>query len=482
MIEKLKRYMNLTTTENGGFANRTTLDPLVDFFSHAGAMRSRSEDDIVSLFDRSFKVEPLLTLRALFYFRDIRGGQGERRLFRVILKHVAQTQTVVLRKNLVHIPTFGRWDDMFVLIDTPLETDMLEIVKSQFMKDLFSVDQNKPVSLLGKWLKSENTSSQESRKIAKKVRVFLGLSSKEYRTRLVKLRQSINVVEQKMSAQKWNEIKYEIVPSRASLVYKAAFKRNDYERYSAFVQQVLNNETTINTGTLYPYEIVKQILYGAQKDLTLQALWNNLPNYVDSQENVIVVADVSGSMQGDPMAVSISLALYFAQRMNGPFKNHFITFSEMPAVQEVRGKTLFDQVRNLSRADWGMNTDIVRVFRSILDMALSENIDPREMVSKVIIVSDMEFDIADDRMKSETVFETIRREFKSHGFDLPELVFWNVSARNEQFPMTSLDNGVQLVSGLSPILFESILKGKRLSAREMVESVVDVDRYTVIRV
>jgi hypothetical protein len=480
MLDHLKEKMNVAYTENGAKVYATTKSDLLDFFALGGALRNRSESDIVQLFSRAFAEDKLLALKSAFYFRDIRGGQGERRTFRAILKYLANNYPDIVRKNLHLIPEYGRWDDVYVLVGTPVEKDVANLIRNQFVSDMTS----KYPSLMAKWLKSENASSAETKRLARWTRKVLGLSSRDYRKALTELRTKIKIVEQKMSANQWSEIEYDKLPSKAGMKYRQAFLRHDEERYRAFIEAVKSGKKKMNAKTLYPYEIVAKVPYNPRQpvdDETLDAMWKSLPDYVgERNERSIVVADTSGSMWGTPMDVAVSLAIYFAERNKGEFANHFITFSARPQLQEIKGDTISEKVRNLRNAEWGMNTNIEAVFDLILDTAVEHGLSQDEMIDKIYIISDMQFDQCVNGGRNKRLFEEIRERYESHGYKLPQLVFWNVDARQNNFPMSMTETGVQLVSGFSPMLFEHLVSG--ISAYELMLKILNSERYSAITI
>lgn len=486
MLNTLKHNMNRTTTENGGVAHTSTMSSLLDFFALGGALRGRDEAEIVRLFNKAFVEDSLLAMKMLFYFRDIRGGQGERRVFRVVLQDLADKYTDVVLKNLHLISKYGRWDDYYCLCGTKAETAMFEHLRKQFQKDC---DAKHP-SLLAKWLKSENASSQETRRLARKTIEAFELTPMDYRVTLTNLRRKIGIIETKMSEKQWDSINYETVPSRAAMIYREAFKRNDPVRYEEYLNAVSSGEKKINANTLYPYDLVSKYLsrnfrFGSETDDTVEAQWKALPNYVETEENSMVVADVSGSMywgvqKPAPIEVSVSLAIYLAEKNKGLFHNHFITFSEEPRIQELKGNNLCEKCNNLRKADWGYNTNIQKVFMSVLNTAVKNKIPQEEMIKKLYVVSDMEFDEADGRQFNETVFESIRRQYQEAGYELPQLVFWNVASRHDQFPMTMNDMGVQFVSGASPSIFKNLMKGEFKSAYDLMIEVITSERYSPV--
>lgn len=472
---------NDALTENGANVYQSTKSLVLDFFSKGGALRTRPENEITHIFDLAFSENPELAVKAMFYFRDVRGGQGERRTFNILLNHVANNHPEIIMKNLRLVAEYGRWDDLLSLIDTPVEAAMFEIVSDQLMAD---VGAERP-SLLAKWLKSENTSSPASRAIAYKTRKALGLNSKEYRKTLSALRKTINIVETKMSNGEWTEINYEQLPSKAGMLYRKAFRNHDSARYDEFLEAVENGDAKINTGTLYPYDIVTKVLYNGATEKTLDVMWNNLPNYMEGSEtNGLVVVDVSASMAGLPMAVAISMGMYISERTTGLFKDKFITFSESPTLETLDGDDIFSRIRNLKSATWGFNTNLEAVFDVVLNAAVKSGASQADIPSHLYIVSDMEFDNAMGHGSNPTakLFDTIRMKYKAVGYEMPMLVFWNVDSRNDQSPMTMDERGFQMVSGCSPSILTSLLANKSVSAYDLMVEVLNADRYAPISV
>lgn len=456
-LNQLGAEMNKTTTENGAVTLRSTNNPLVDFFALAGSTRNHPELGL-DLFKKAFAFDRQSAIRVLFYLRDVRGGQGERALFRNCLEYLAINEKETSDKIVSLVPEYGRWDDIFGL---HVET-ILPIIKAQLEAD----KESENPSLLAKWLPSENTSSKKTQTLAKGMAKALGLSSRQYRKMLSGLRAKIKLVEHKMSVKEWGAIEYAKVPSQAGLKYRKAFNRNDGERYCAYLEAVTNGESKINTSTLYPHQVYKAVgTPGAEQ------MWANLPDYTMGKK-AIVVADVSGSMSGDPMAVSVSLALYFAERNEGAFKDHFITFSGNPTLQKINGTTLRDKMNSIERADWSQNTNLYRVFECIINT----NATAEEMPETIYIISDMEFDQCADL----TNFQAIDALYKAKEIKRPNLVFWNVNARNKQVPVEQNQYGVTLVSGLSPSTFK--LAVENLSPVELVMQVVNSERYATIEV
>ena len=482
MLEKLKKELNYSVTDNGAVTNKSSMSKVLDYFAQGSALRYRNETEIFNLFEDAFKEDALLTMKILFYSRDIRGGQGERNTFKIILRYLAKNHTQVLEKNIELISEFGRWDDLYVLFGTKLESKVIEVIKVQLDKDIKA---DNP-SLLGKWLKSENTSSKESRILASKTRVLLGLSSKEYRKMLSELRAKIDIIETKLTMRSYEGIDYTKVPAIAGLKYRKALYDNDYIRYSKFLEQLTSGEIKANIATISPYELVraalKRNLEQYEKNL-LNSMWRDLPDYINNNaENNIAVVDTSGSMSGNPINVAVSLGIYLAEKSTGAFKNHFITFANKPELVELLGDTFCEKVRNIIKASWGMSTNIEATFDIILNTSIKHKLNQDELPSRIFIISDMEFnEISGGRnvVWNESLFESLTKRFEGHGYKMPKLVFWNVNSRNNNVPMR-MDDNVQLVSGTNPVLFETLLKGEFLGAHEIMLNEIGKDRYKCV--
>ena len=359
LLAGMYRQTSYGLTDNAALTFIRSGSACLDFYAQAGAMR-KSLPAALDLFEKAFAENHQNAVRILFYLRDVRGGQGERDLFRVCLEWLGSNVPDVFTQIAQHIPEYGRWDDAF--FDTPA---CINLIRTQLWSDQTS---ERP-SLLAKWLPTINTHNRATRAKAKLLALRLDMNEIDYRVTVRDLRRKIQLVEQQMSAREWDDINYGHVPSQASRIYRKAFHRHDEARYDQFIADAKAGKTKINAGTLYPYQLYKS----AQQDYTdaLDALWSQLPDYT-AGKNALVVADVSGSMSGDPMSVSVSLALYFAERNRGPFQNHFITFSGMPRLQRIVGQTLLERMASIEGADWQMNTNLQAVFHLILQTGLEQ--------------------------------------------------------------------------------------------------------------
>lgn len=495
--DSMKNENNATYTENGDKAYKSTLNPLLDFLFKSGTMRHEDEAKIAASFIAAFKENPVYATRLAFYTRDIRGGQGERRVFRICMQTLANISPDTFANVITHIPEYGRWDDLIYILTNINNSKLKEAIKIfityQLAKDFENFENKKPISLLAKWLPSENASSDATIKSAKQIRKFMELTPKEYRKMLSSLREYLNILETKMSAKKWNEIDYNIIPSKAMMKYRKAFERNDKEKYSSYINQLTdpeNKSVKVNASTLYPFDVVEKIYkdlhsyfnnLSDNEKLLLDAQWKALPDYFkDKFDNAIVVADVSGSMEGNPMNVAIGLALYIAERNKGLFNNKFITFSAKPSLEEVIGNNVYEKVKNLSRAHWEMNTDLDAVFNLIYNAAIKNNVNAADLPSMIYIISDMQFDSCCEE-SDKTVFEKWQEKFAEAGYQLPTVVFWNVSEYgNNNVPITIHNSGALLCSGYSPAIVKYIMESDVTNTMALIENIVKGERYANI--
>ena len=503
----LTNATNFTYTENGAVTHKTTKSALLDMFAMGAAMRSRSDADVLLMFRNAFAENPVYALKCLFYIRDIRGGQGERRFFRICMKDLAKNNTEAAKRNLQHIPTFGRWDDLYVFVDTPLEADAFELMKNQLALDV----ECKTPSLLAKWLKSENTSSKESRKLGNKTRIAFGMNHKQYRKTLAVLRERINVLERLMSENRWDEIEFDKIPSRAGLIYKNAFARHDLEReqseknVTTYAEFAKSTETKVNAKALYPYECVAEALkifrtgsYWNMRELPalddtnrlmVNKYWDNLTDYFNGATfNGIAVVDTSGSMVRNdaaaPINVAISLGLYCAERAQGPFAGNYISFASRPQLIKTEGVDFVDKVQRIYKTNLVDDTNIEATFDLMLNTAIQNRCSQDDLPQNVIIISDMEFNSATgwrsnfNSNNAETLLEGIAKKWAAHGYEMPHLIFWNVDARQNNIPM--IGNGrISYVSGMSPTIFETIMSGK--TGYDLMMEKLNSDRYAVIQ-
>ena len=487
-IDSLTNILNTTETQNGAITNASSLNSCVDFFAQGGSIRSNSEDEILSLFTKAFARDKTIAVRLMYMFRDIRGGQGQRRPFRIQLNWLATHYPEQTKPLLNIVAEYGRWDDLYEVVGTQCENYVFTLMKHQVQEDLEKLTNNQPISILGKWLKRINTSSKESVALGNLTRKAFGLSAKDYRKLCANLNRYLEVAENRMSAKDWDKITYSKLPSQCLLKHRKAFARNDNVRYQEFIELAQQGKVNVNAGTLYPYQIVGKILNSWTSKITppeAEILWNNLPK-IDVDSNAIVVADVSGSMMGLPMEVCISLAIYFAEQAQGIYHNKFITFSEKPEMQSLAGENIFDKVMSLSNAAWDMSTNLERVFDVVLQAAINAKSPQSDMVETLYIISDMEFNAATKKQVKEdtveTFYQTMKLRFESNGYTIPKIVFWNVNANPGNFPVVHNTPNTCMISGFSPNILKYITGAQNeiLTPEGMMMEVVESPRYSSI--
>lgn len=471
-ITNMKNEFNKTFTENGAVAYKSTNNACLDAFGSLGAMRFSSDEDIIRTFSKALYENPDLAIKMAFYMRDIRGGQGQRKVFRTIIKWLANNYPNIVIANLDNILYYGRGDDYMCLFDTVVESYMIKKVREILIKDNIAMMSGGECSLLAKWLPSENTSSVKTKYFAKKFIKGLGMAPREYRQTLSKLRKYIDITEVKMSGNNWDKINYNHVPAKAAMNYSDAFLRHDQDNYIDYLQHLSAGQAKVNAASLFPVDIIRRVrenMYSCSKKdrVLLDAMWNALPNYLEGKEETgICVVDTSGSMYGLPLEVALSLGIYCADKCHGPFKNHFITFSSHPDLVELKGNDIVDKVHNIREiCD---NTNIEAVFDLILNVAIENKMKQEDIPSKLYIISDMQFDDATtyydwhDRryVKNRPFMQIMREKFENAGYKMPALIYWNVRASKcGMFHDTVDGEDVAMVSGYSASLFKSIIEG-----------------------
>ena len=488
MLHYLKKEANMTTTENGAATYLTTQSDCLDLFAAIGALRREPETEIKARFDRAWAEDRDIALKTLFFARDIRGGLGEREVFRTILNAMTADRKESVVKNLWAVPEFGRFDDFLRLLDTPAKSKVIDYIKAQFEKDMAALEEDGAVSLLGKWLPSINAHNADAVRYGKTIAKAFGMTEAKYRKALSKLRAKIAIIENNLRERDYT-FDYSEQPSKAMMKYRKAFLRNDGERYKDYLSKVERGEAKLHTGTLMPYEIIRPAFGGyfiakitADERRSMDVTWKAQDDYTNG-ENALVVVDGSGSMYmaSDPIpaSVALSLGIYFAERNTGVFKNHFVTFSKNPRLVEIKGKDIFDKVKYASSFNEVANTNVQRVFELVLKTAVKNNLSQGDLPSKLYIISDMEFDACTDGADIAN-FEYAKNLFAQRGYKLPDVIFWNVASRNTQQPVTMNEKGVVLVSGASPRIFSMLTSGN-LSPYAFMMDTLGAERYEKIR-
>ena len=495
-LNQMVKNDNLTYTENGGVTRKTTESKVLDMFAVGGAYRQRSDEDVMLLFKNAFEENPDLAMKCLFYLRDVRGGQGERRFFRVAYRWLCRNYPTIAIKNLNNISEYGRWDDLIYATEgTGVEDAAFNLIKHQLALDL----QCKTPSLLAKWLPSQNASNSETKRLGRKLAKYLGMTSRNYRKTLSILRERINVLERLMSAGEWDKIEFDKIPSRAGIIYRNAFARRDIlaKKYEEFAK---NKDTKVNADALYPHDVAHKafrmpIMTSIEDPsrLMLQKYWDNLKDFYNGRkENAIAIVDTSGSMWGTPLEAAVSMGAYIADKSHGPFANHFITFSNRPELVKFEGIDIVDKFYRCRSANWGANTNLQAVFDMLLSIAKDKNVKAEDMPEKLFIFSDMEFDQCinfntgssyswnrwSDYSKNnlDSDLERIAKQWAAAGYKLPKIIFWNLNARYNHIP--AIGEGFSYVSGFSPSMVDAILSGK--DGYDLMLEKLMSDRYKAV--
>ena len=504
----LQNATNVSVTENGAVGYKTSTHLLLDLNFMVSSLRGMDERYIVNRFIPAFYEDKKYAVKWLFFLRDILEGMGERRTFRICLKYLAVSHPAIALSVMKLVPEYGRYDDLLVYLDTPLCGEAAAFIKEQLKKDEVAMAEGKAVSLLAKWLPGNNTSSAESRRYAHILEKELGLSAKEYRKLLAALRGHMAVVEQKLSANQWDRVAYEALPAKAQLKYDKAFSRHDKERRSAYLKEVFLGEGKLNAKGLMPYEIVGRLVKGngwwyenaLQDDLLAELMWQKISEEGFQNdwglEDCIVVADGSGSMcsavSGSnsirALDVCNSLAIYFAEQLKGVFHNKAITFSETPQFIDLApGESLKEKLEIMLAHNEVANTNIEAVFRLLLEMAVSGQVPAEELPKQVLIISDMEFDMAQGYSSwrrvegmqhfDEALFAQIAERYKSAGYTMPRLIFWNVCGRTNTIPMVDNESGICLLSGFSQNAMKVAAQKEKKDPYVSLLQLLDSPRY-----
>jgi hypothetical protein len=467
MTQAIEKEENETVTQNGMMIKKSSQDALVDLFYAIGGLRN-DPARAIELFQKAFKANKQLSVRIALYARDVRGGMGERNLFRLMMQWLASNDHKNAIKMMHIISEVGRWDDMFAFLYTPVEKEALSYLAKNIENPLCA-----------KWMPREKSTKKAW---ALKLRNHMGLSAREYRKLLVG---ATDVVEQKMSAKQWNNIEFSHVPSLASARYQKAFYRNAPANYGEYINALETGEegVKINAGAVYPYDVIKSVAMGEHRVAEQQ--WKALPNYIEDDKSFIPLIDVSGSMTqmlgNNPnlcvQDVAMSLGIYCAQRNRSAFKDKFLTFANVPNWVDIGGLDLKEAVNKTRRAPWDMNTNFELAMKLIVDTAVRSNVPKKDMPDYLIVFSDMQFDIA--KTHKNKPHGMSRQMFEDAGYDMPIMVYWNLSDYGANTPVSFDKDGTMLVSGFSPSIMKSIMAMDldNITPYALMLKAIMIDRY-----
>lgn len=458
-VQAAEKTVQEAHTANGMRAQASTLNKIVDLFFSIGASRGK---DITPHFEAAYQQDADLALRVALWSRDVRGGAGERELFRTILQHLENRHTDAAMRLIPLVSELGRWDDLLVFKSAALQRAAFDHIKLGISAGN---------GLCAKWMPRKGSTAEA-------LRAHLGFTPKQYRKTLVNL---TKVVETQMCAKDWENIQFGHVPSVAMSRYSKAFGRNATVSFSAYKAALADGTAKINAGAVYPYDVIKTMRVGGDAAVAV-AQWEALPDYV-GDASILPVVDVSGSMScpagGNKnltcMDVSLSLGLYLADKNKGPFKDAFVTFSDKPVIQVLRGD-LAAKLDQLQRSEWGMSTNLNAVFDRILDVATKNHLPADQLPQYVLILSDMQFNECVEH--DDSAYEMIVRKYTDAGYAVPNVVFWNLNDSGSK-PVSFDKKGTALVSGFSPSIMTSILGAKTLSPESVMLEAIMQPRYAI---
>lgn len=466
LAEAIAIDVNETFTEKGMSAYKSSTDANVDLFFKIGAMRGQ---DVIPPFRQAFNENEELAVRIALWARDVRGGAGERKIFRDILNYLEITAPDVARRVIHMIPELGRWDDLLVFTTKNLKAEAYDFIGRGIKAGN---------SLCAKWMPRKG-------EIAADLTKYFEISPKFWRKTIVAL---TNVVEQKMCANQWDNIEFGKLPSIASKRYAKAFQRHVYDKYTEYLGRLKAGEEKVNAGAIYPHQVMEHI-ENAQDEVLAQAMWDALPNYL-GDESIIPIIDTSGSMvTANVHHIAFAIGMYIAEKGKGPFKDCFITFSEYSKIEKLTG-SIIDRYQQVSRAHWGGTTNIASAFDNLLSMAVNNNVPAEDMPKIILILSDMQFDQCVDMgnlqyvspwlsrsLENPKALEMVKAKYAKMGYKVPKIVFWNICDRGNNIPVTHRTDGTALVSGFSPSIMKSVLAAKNFTPVDIMLDTVMVDRY-----
>ena len=482
-----------TLTEKGALSLETTGIARVNLFFKA--CRGVGEEQLRELLEAAWVEEPLDCLKLIFNGRDCRGGRGERLVFWMAMKWLSEKEPGVVLANIEVVPEYGRWEDLlgFIEFGDVFADRVADLFATQLKLDLELMKEGKPCSLAAKWAPTEGRKHDKKNHASALIRTKLGCTPRQYRVRyLTPLRSYLRVVEHYMCAREWCKIDYSKVPSVAMNRLKKAFAKNDEERFGEWKSALVSGtdpKVKVNASQVFLHDLVRPYMYVHHKDVVIEKQWEALVEEGQALSDSIVLSDVSASMNGTPMEVSIALGIFISGMVAEPFKNQVITFHTNPTFFHLTGKSLHAKVKQLAGAPWGGSTNFQAVFDLILSRALGyegtvkvrDAVAPEMMPKRLFVLSDMQFDVADSGGNFMTNFEVIRAKYSSAGYQMPAIVFWNLRGNTYDFPVNALENGVSMVSGFSQDMLKAVVRGKDMSPYGTMRAAIDDKRYDALK-
>jgi hypothetical protein len=504
--EKSIKSIKLTQTENGALSYDSTGSACVNFFFKV--VRDTSETELIKLLEQSHNENPHDTIKLVFQLRDARGGKGERQQFlRCIRWYVANGYEKTILSLISSIPYFGRWKDLLELLD--IGGNINEFVFRTFAnildKDRTRFLQKKSTSLCAKWAPSEGGEYDKKYKAASKIAKYMGITMKQYRKEyLAPLRAYSNTTEVWMCSQQWDKIKYETVASYCMHKNKNTFIKHDEERFNKYINAIKSSEHKINASQLFPHELIAHYIRpgtlktkNTEIDNIVEAQWKELVKHCKQNESIsmgrcLPVCDVSGSMTRNnlskssptPINVCVGMGLLLSELAEHPFKNQIITFHDNPKLCSIEGTSLKDKIDKVCALPWGMNTNLEKVFEMILYKCKQYNLTEDQCPETIIVFSDMQFDkcvIGGNSSGNITNYDAIKSKYMRAGYNMPKIIFWNLSGNTQDFPVMCYKNQTALVSGYSPSLLKLFMDENDINPYKIMRKAIDDKRYSCVQ-
>lgn len=473
---------NTSFTANGAKTLATSLNRNVDLFAVIGSARN-NPGDALKKFMLAYAEDSVTALRILLWARDARGGAGERMVFRTIMDWLAKNEKRATASIMLSgkIPELGRFDDLVPLLCHDAIPAQIRMHLAEQLKVAMETKSDN-AGLISKWMPRKG-------KEAAIIRGLMKMGPKAYRKLLV---ETSNTVESKMCAKQWDEINFSHVPSVAMARYTKAFARNAQEQFASYKEALANGTVKAKASALYPYDVTRTAQFGDAE--VADAQWKELPDYLDGASKMLPMIDVSGSMSCSAggsgsvscMDVAISLGIYLAERQEGHFKNLAMTFETAPKWANINQKTIKEKADYVRELPWGGSTDIQAAFDLLLSTAVQNNVPQSDLPEYIIIVSDMEFNIATGGFygfyggkKKVTNYQAINEKFEKAGYVRPNIIFWNVNARGQNIQVTADENGTAMITGFSPAIMQSVLKAEEITPESVMLKAISSQRYDI---
>jgi hypothetical protein len=491
-------------TWNEAYSYNTSGDALVNLFFKT--VQGLTEDSLMKLLDESLNQDVLATLKIIFHARDPRGGKKWKDIFKLTFgtkwNHHQELQSQLLSNPLFWClgAEYGSWKTVIELGMTfnPKSEEgkaFIQALGNQLLEDYKLVDTEEPISLAGKWAPSPGKSlARKNRQSYLALVEYVGYSSREekgYRNFLTKLRNRLKIVETKMCSREWEAIEYSHVPSVAMKVYRKAFQRQDEKRFTTWVESLAKGESKVNAKLLYPHEITKALLENNRallpnnnktQELLIEAQWGVMVDELlkmGTLNGIIPMCDVSGSMDGTPMDVCLALGLLVSQVSTEPFKDLIITFTDTPDFHQIKGESLKERIKCFKNMRVGYSTNFQGAFRVLLARAQTYQVKPEDMPRTILVFSDCQFNQF-DKGNLKTNLQGIQEQYAASGYEMPQLVFWNLNGSTPDFPSCNTP-GVSLVSGFSEVLLKALMNGEPLGPMSILNStVLHNERYNLV--